>query len=80
MNFTGSVVGVAKDIQLVRNPGKTNASDDTAVCYNDRDDWSAHAPVGLHFNYGAINDFMKEWLKRKEELRTKEITNEEYLE
>ena len=33
--------------QLVRNPGKCNASDDKAVRYNDSDEWLAHAPVGM---------------------------------
>lgn len=65
--------------QLVRNPGKTNAAD-RDVRYNDNNDWPAHAPVGIYFDYGIVNHFMKEWLKRKEELKSKEITNDEYLE
>lgn len=72
--------GMINLFQLVRNPGKTNASDDRAVRYNDNDDWPAHAPVGIYFDYGIVNDFMIEWLKRKEELKAKEITNDEYLE
>lgn len=72
--------GMINLFQLVRNPGKANASEDKAVCYNDNDDWPAHAPVGIYFDYGIVNDFMKEWLKRKEELKAKEITNDEYLE
>lgn len=65
--------------QLVRNPGTSNSSDDRAVRYYDNDDWPAHEPVGIYFDYGLVNDFMGEWLKRKEELKTKEITNDEYL-
>ncbi|MHA9740118.1 helix-turn-helix domain-containing protein [Robinsoniella peoriensis] len=72
--------GMINLFQVVRNPGKTNASDDRAVRYNDNDDWPAHAPVGIYFDYGIVNDFMREWLKRKEELKAKEITNDEYLE
>jgi len=72
--------GTINLFQLVRNPGKTNASDDTAVRYNDNDDWPAHAPVGLWFDYGLVNDYMREWLMKKEELKAKEITNDEYLE
>ncbi|WP_070042987.1 helix-turn-helix domain-containing protein [Robinsoniella peoriensis] len=72
--------GMINLFQLVRNSGKTNATDDTSVRYNDNDDWPAHAPVGLWFDYGLVNDYMKEWLKRKEELKAKEITNDEYLE
>lgn len=72
--------GTINLFQLVRNLGKTNASDDRAVRFNDNDDWPAHAPVGIYFDYGIVNDFMREWLKRKEELKAKEITNDEYLE
>ena len=46
--------------QLVRNPGKCNASDDTALHYNESDDWPAHPPVGLWFKYGVVDDFIRE--------------------
>jgi len=72
--------GMINLFQLVRNPGKTNASGDTSVRYYDNDDWPAHAPIGIWFDYGIVNNFMTEWLKRKEELKAKEITNDEYLE
>lgn len=72
--------GAINLFQLVRNPGKCNASDDTSVRYNDSDDWPAHPPVGLWFKYGVVDDFMREWLVRKNELKTGEITREEYLE
>lgn len=52
---------------LVRSPGKCNASDDTAVRYNDAR--PAHPPVGLWFKYGFVDDFMREWLVRKNELK-----------
>ena len=66
--------------QLVRNPGKTNASDDTAVRYYDNDDWPAHAPMGMYFDYPILNRFIEEWAIRKEEFKTQEITNDEYME
>lgn len=72
--------GAINLFQLVRNPGKFNASDDDAVRYNDSDDWPAHPPVGLWFNYGVVDDFMREWLVRKNELKAGEISRDEYLE
>lgn len=35
---------------------------------------------GMWFNYGVLNDFMKEWVLRKEELKSGEITRDEYFE
>ena len=52
----------------------------TAVRYHDSDNWPAHPPVGMWFNYGVLNDFMKEWLLRKEELKSGKITRDEYFE
>lgn len=66
--------------QLVNNPVSCNTSENSAVLYNDSDDWPAHPPVGLWFKYGVVNDFMREWLARKNELKAGEITREEYLE
>ena len=37
--------GAIRLFQLVRNPGRAGAADDTAVRYNDSDDWPAHPPV-----------------------------------
>lgn len=72
--------GMINLFQLVRNPGKTNASDDTAVHYYDNDDWPAHAPMGMYFDYPILNGFMQEWGNRKDELKTGKITNADYLE
>ena len=72
--------GSIRLFQLVRNPGKTGASDDTAVRYNDTDDWPAQPPVGIYFNYGLVDDFMREWLLRQQELHAGEITRAEYFE
>ena len=66
--------------QLVRNPGKCNASDDKSVRYYDNDDWPAHAPVGMWLEYGLVNDFMREWCLRKEQLKNGDISEDEYFE
>lgn len=72
--------GAIRLFQLARNPGKTGASDDTAVRYNDTDDWPAHPPVGMYFQYGLVDDFMREWLLRHQELHAGEITRDKYFE
>lgn len=72
--------GAINLFQLVKNPGKCNASEDDAVHYNDSDDWPAHPPMGLWFNYGIVDDFMREWLVKKNELKAGEISRDEYLE
>ena len=65
---------------LVRNPGKCNASDDKSVRYNDNNDWPAHSPIGMWIDYGLVNDFLREWHLRKQQLDNKDITEEEYFE
>ncbi len=72
--------GAIRLFQLVRNPGRAGAADDTAVRYNDSDDWPAHPPVGMYFQYGLVDEFMREWLLRQQELHAGEITREEYFE
>ena len=62
-------------------PGeKCNEVADTSVYYHDNDSWPAHAPVCMWFDYGVLNDFLKEWVLRKEALRSGEITRDEYFE
>ena len=34
----------------------------------------------MWFNYGVLNDFMKEWILRKEEMKSSVITRDEYFE
>lgn len=72
--------GSIRLFQLVRNPGKTNHSDDPSVRYNDTDDWPTKPPVGIYFNYGLVDDFMHEWLLRQQELAAGEISRAEYFE
>ena len=31
-------------------------------------------PVGIYFNYGLVDEFMREWLLRQQELHAGEIT------
>lgn len=66
--------------QLIRNPSKCNASDDKSVRYNDSDEWPAHAPVGMWIDYGLVNEFLREWCLRKEQLKSGEISEDEYFE
>jgi transcriptional regulator with XRE-family HTH domain len=67
--------------QMETYPGeKCNSSEDTTVRYHDNDSWPAHPPIGLWINYGLVNDFMKEWGIRKEELKSGQITKDEYFE
>ena len=67
--------------QLETYPGeKSNFSDDNAIRYHNSDNWPAHPPVGMWFNYRVLNDFLKEWTLRKEELKSGEITRDEYFE
>ena len=63
--------------QMAKNPKPTN---DNTVLYTDNDNFPAHSPVGIWFKYGLVNDFMKEWLIRKEELSNGVITKDEYFE
>lgn len=47
---------------------------------DDNDDyWPDEPPVGMWFNYGLVDEFMREWMIRKQELANKEITENEYL-
>ncbi len=48
--------------------------------YYDNDDWPAHTPVGMWIDYGLVNDFMREWCLRKEQLKKGEISEDEYFE
>lgn len=59
---------------------KSNSSEDTAIRYHDSDSWPAHPPVGMWFNYGILNDFLKEWTLRKDELKSGAIARDEYFE
>ena len=70
------------DLFLPRKfPGeKCNEVAETSVYYHDNDSWPAHAPVCMQFDYGVLNDFLKEWVVRMDELKSGEITRDEYFE
>ena len=73
--------GMINLFQSETYPGeKSNSSDDTSIRYHNSDSWPAHPPVGMWFNYGILNDFLKEWTLRKEELKSGKITRDEYFE
>ena len=62
-------------------PGeKCNEVADTSVYYHDNDSWPAHSPVCMWFDYGVLNDFLKEWVVRMDELKSGKITRDEYFE
>lgn len=46
--------------------------------YNDDTYMSGRPPFGLVINYGLVNDFMKEWFLRKQQLKANEITQDQY--
>lgn len=48
--------------------------------YKERDYWLVTSPIRIWFNYGVVDDFMHDWMEKKEELRKDEITDEEYFE
>ena len=62
-------------------PGeKCNEVAGTSVYCHDNDSWPAHAPVCMWFDYGVLNDFLKEWVVRMDELKSGVITRDEYFE
>ena len=62
-------------------PGeKCNEVADTSVYYHANDSWPAHAPVCMWFDYGVLNDFLKEWVVQMDELKSGVITRDEYFE
>lgn len=72
--------GAINLFQLEENFGRGYVDDDNTVEYNDSELWPDEAPVGLWFNYGPLNEYLQEWLKRKDELQEDEITKDEYFE
>lgn len=66
--------------RLVRDKDRTPNSNNIDVRYNDGDNWPAQAPIGMWFNYGTVDVFLREWLIRQEELNNGEITRDEYFE
>ena len=52
----------------------------SSILYNDSDKWPAHAPVGMWIDYGLVNEFLREWYLWKEQLKSGEISKDEYFE
>lgn len=65
---------------LIRSNKKAKATSQAEAEYNDNDYWPDEPPVGMWFNYGLVNEFMREWMIRKQEWKYGEITDAEYLE
>jgi len=59
-----------------RSSGTTNG---IKAQYDASADISSSHTVGLWFNYSLVNDFMYEWMLRKEELANGKITPDKYL-
>lgn len=73
--------GAINLFSLIRSNKKEKATTKAVAQYDDNDDyWPDEPPVGMWFNYGLVDEFMREWMIRKQELTKKEITENEYLE
>lgn len=64
---------------LERDPGLNQPHEDIAH-YRPSEEWPPLSHVGMYFKYKVVDDFLHEWLKRKEELESKDITEAEYFE
>ena len=65
---------------LICKTKKKASTPSTDLEYEYNDNWEAHPSVGIWFNYGLVDEFMYEWMIRKQELKNKEITETEYFE
>ena len=92
LNFVSEVPGSAEDIMqtffwldednrgainlfsLIRSNKKEKATAKAVAQYDDNDNYC------MWFNYGLVDEFMREWMIRKQELAKNEITENEYLE
>ena len=72
--------GLIRLFPLVRNSTKVDAQENSSVMYSDGDNWPAYSPTGIWINNRLVDEFIREWLIRKNELKTKKITKDEYLE
>lgn len=66
--------------QLVHNPDKRITPDDKSIYYYASDECPVQAPVGMWIDYGLVNEFLREWCLRKEQLKNGEISESEYFE
>lgn len=63
-----------------RNDKKYNSVMGYEIEYTDNDDWMPREPTMLWFNHVIVNDALREWAIRQQELRDKIITRDEYFE
>lgn len=66
--------------QLVGTTGKTNSPPNIVFQRNDSDEQAAEATTGLYFQNNVMNNYLREWLFRQQELRSGKITRDEYFE
>ena len=71
--------GVIHLFQMRCNPAREAVHHDNIARYDDNDRWPAREPVGVYFDSLLVNEFLQEWLLRKQELDAHEITSNEYL-
>ena len=73
--------GAINLFSLTRSNKKENATIPVVAQYDDNGDyWPVEPPVGMWFKYGLVDEFMREWMIRKQELANKVINDLEYLE
>lgn len=62
---------------------KYNDNADNRIAYGMHNDYQydgVYPPVAVALNYNMVNDFMREWAMRFQELINKDITHSEYFE
>lgn len=72
--------GAIRLTQMQRADTPYNAAQDREIYYADNDDWPPRAPVALWFDAVIIDDFLREWAVRQQELSQGKITRDEYFE
>ena len=53
---------------------------DKSIKYHDSAEWPIYLPMAIWFDSGSLNNFIREWMDRKQELKNGEITLDEYFE
>lgn len=64
---------------LIRNFKKCNTFDNKSKRCYENDDWPPPAPADMWLQYGLVNDFMREWCLRIEQLKSGAISEDEYF-
>jgi len=72
--------GLIRLFPLTKNKAKTGTQEDVPAVYWDGDNWPAYSPTGIWINNRLVDEFIREWLIRKNELNSKIITKDEYFE